>query len=328
MSDNTGFITVQELYEDNEEILRLKIVGGFNGLKNTIKNSYINIPSLAFFGHKDDFPEGSIQVLTRREISFLKTLTESDRMNALNNLFSLSFPCLMITDEEIPIEEIKKNCNEKEIPLFLSSLNMIDFQNIISSYLYDRFAPFIILNGTLVDVFGIGLLLTGESGIGKSETALDLIVRGHRLIADDVVKLKKRGNIIIGEGIEPSEMSKYHMEIRGVGIVNIPLLFGIKAIRMHKRVEVIVDLVMWKENEDWTRTGLEEKEKNILGINLPYVQIPLIPGKNVGTIAELIALNHISRIMGYDAPRLFNEELLKIMKKQGKRIAMLEEDEE
>lgn len=328
MVDNKDIISVQKFFEDNEEIFKLKIVGGFNGLKNTINIPYVNIPSLVFIGYKNEFPEGSIQLLGKREISYLNTLNDDDRNIAVNNLFTLSFPCIIVTDNEKPNDEIKKNCNEKEIPLFISELSMIEFQKVVDAYLYDKFAQYTIVNGTLVDVYGIGLLLTGESGIGKSETALDLISRGHRLIADDVVKLKKRGNIIIGEGIEPSEMSKYHMEIRGVGIVNIPLLFGIKSIRMHKRVEVIVDLVSWKENEDWTRTGLEEKEKNVLGVNLPYVQIPLIPGKNVGTISELVALNHISRITGYDAPRLFNEELLKLMKKQGKKIAMLEEDEE
>lgn len=328
MEDNSDTITVQQFFEDNEEISKLTIVGGFNGFKNNIKIPYMNIPSLVFIGYNHEFPEGAIQLLGKREISFLNTLNDEDRNKAVSNLFTLSFPCIILTDNEKPNDEIKKNCNEKEIPLIISALNMIEFQKVIDSYLNDKLAKYRIMNGTLVDVYGIGLLLTGESGIGKSETALDLISRGHRLIADDIVKLKKRGKIIIGEGIEPSEMAKYHMEIRGVGIVNIPLLFGIKSIRMHKRVEVIVDLVKWKEEEDWTRTGLEEKEINILGIELPYVQIPLIPGKNVGTVVELVALNHISRIMGYDAPKLFNEELLKLMKKQGKRIAMLEEDEE
>lgn len=328
MSNNTDFITVQQLFEDNEEILKLKIIGGFNGLKNTIKIPYVNIPSLVFIGYKEEFPEGSIQLLGKREVSFLNAINDDKKNEAVLNLFTLNFPCIVITDDERPIDEIKKNCNEKEIPLLVSELNMIEFQKVVDSYLYDKLAQYTTMNGTLVDVYGIGLLLTGESGIGKSETALDLISRGHRLIADDVVKLKKRGNIIIGEGIEPTEMAKYHMEIRGVGIVNIPLLFGIKSIRMHKRVEVIVNLVKWRDEEDWTRTGLEEREINVLGINLPFVQIPLIPGKNVGTISELVALNHISRITGYDAPKLFNEELLKLMKKQGKRIAMLEEDEE
>lgn len=328
MENKADFITVQQFFEDNEDILKLTLAGGFNGLKNIIKNSYVNNPTLLFFGYKEEFPEGSVQILTKREISFLKTLGEEERKNAIFNLFSIPYPCIVITDNEKPPDEIKKYCNEKEIPLIITEIDMIESKKIIDAYLYDKLAKYIVINGTLVDVYGIGLLFTGESGIGKSETALDLISRGHRLIADDVVKLKRRGNIIIGEGIEPSEMAKYHMEIRGVGIVNIPLLFGIKSIRMHKRVEVIVDLVLFKEKDDWTRTGLEEKNINILGIELPYVQIPIIPGKNIGTISELVALNHISRIMGYDAPKFFNEELLKILKKQGRKIAMLEEDEE
>jgi len=326
--DNKNYITVQNLFEDNKEILSLSLVAGFNGMKRNILNDYINRPAFVLIGYSEFFPKNSVQILGNREINFLKKLAKEERNMAIENLFSFDFPCMIIARGYRPFKRMKEICNTHEIPLFVSPEVTHEIQKTLHFYLEDKLAPSKVLHGTLVDVYGIGLLFMGKSGIGKSETALDLVVRGHRLVADDLVRVKRRGHIIIGEGVAPSDILRHNMEIRGIGIVNIGLLYGIKAIRLHKRVEVIVNFVPWDEKKDYVRTGLETQSTEILGIELPLVKIPLIAGKHLSTLSELVALNHILKINGFDPAKIIDMELIKILKKEAKMVAKFEEDEE
>ena len=192
--------------------------------------------------------------------------------------------------------------------------------------LEERFAPSTTLHGSLADVYGVGLMFVGRSGIGKSECVLDLVERGHRLVADDLVHVTRRGNdVLIGRG---HELQRHHMEIRGIGIIDIPSLFGIRAIRQQKRIEVVVQLEEWSETEQYERTGLEAEEIDILGVKLPKVTVPLNPGKNLTVICEVVAMTHLLRYSGVDSANAFNERLIRRMREKGQLQQYLEEDYE
>ncbi|MEO0225342.1 MAG: HPr kinase/phosphorylase, partial [candidate division WOR-3 bacterium] len=183
------------------------------------------------------------------------------------------------------------------------------------------------IHGTLVDIFGIGVLFIGKAGIGKSELALDLVERGHRLVADDLVLVTKRDNLLIGTGCEKSNKLKHHIEIRGVGIVDVFRIFGAKAVRNQKRIEVVVELVLWDETKDiYERVGIVDNYKEILGISIPHIQIPLVPGKNVSTIIEVIAINQLLKLRGINPAKEYDEELKRVMKRKVVEEVRLDED--
>ena len=189
------------------------------------------------------------------------------------------------------------------------------------------FAPEISVHGSLVDVYGCGLLFTGRSAIGKSETALDLVERGHRLVADDVVTITRRhGDVLIGSG---NQLLRHHMEIRGLGIIDVQAVFGIRAIRLQKRVEVEVNLAEWSSEEDYERVGLDERKTTHLGVEIPYVQVPITPGKNITVIAEVIALNYLVKVYGgYSPAERLNRHLIELMKRKSAARAWVREDTE
>jgi HPr kinase/phosphorylase len=180
------------------------------------------------------------------------------------------------------------------------------------------------VHGTLVDVYGVGLLYTGKSGIGKSEVALDLVERGHRLVADDVIRINRRGaDVIMGTG---AELLGHHMEIRGVGIIDIEQLFGIRSIRLQKRIEVEVNLALWSETEEYERLGVEEKRTTILGVEIPYVRVPISPGKNITVISEVIAMNHMLKVYGKNSAIEFSEKLSQRLSRESSSMEYLESD--
>ncbi|RKZ25210.1 HPr(Ser) kinase/phosphatase [bacterium] len=320
-------ITVSELIRDKGEELGIEILAGTRGTKRIITEPHITRPSLFLAGYEKDFPEKRIQLLGRREIGFLQEAGEK-RRERLDSLTTRKIPCIIISCGLSPPPELVEFCTQRNVPLLRSSLPTADVVRGLFFYLEDKLAPEVIVHGTLVDVYGIGILFTGESGIGKSETALDLVARGHRLVADDTVRIKRKGSILIGEGTAKTELLRHHMEIRGIGIVDIASMYGIRAIRLHKRVEMEVKLIRWDPQKDYTRTGLETEHTNILGIEIPYVEIPLVPGKNIAVLVEVVALNHMLKLLGYDAARVFEHELIRVMKEEAKRYAKLEEDTE
>ncbi len=208
--------------------------------------------------------------------------------------------------------ELAEEATRRGIPILVSPLKTGDFYRRLQPFLEEHFAPTVTKHGSLVDVYGVGLLFVGRSGIGKSECALDLVERGHRLVADDVVQVTRRGHdILIGRGLE---RQRHRMEIRGIGIVDVRALFGIRAIRQQKRIEVVVQLVDWNDRAYYDRTGLDAEEIEILGVRLPLLTIPLNPGKNITVISEVIAMNHLLKYAGVDSAQAFERELLEVMK--------------
>ena len=214
---------------------------------------------------------------------------------------------------------------EHGVPVIRTALPTTPFLHMLTDHLEDVFAPRMSVHASLVDVYGVGLLFSGQSGIGKSEIALDLVERGHRLVADDVVEIIRRGNVLIGKG---SEHLRHFMEIRGIGIINVMDIFGIRAVRIQKRIEVEVRLEVWDPKKDWDRLGLDEKYVDMLGTKIRQVVIPIYPGKNITVIAESISLNHMLKVYGIDAAKRFNKQLIDMMESDRKTRRYLKYDTE
>lgn len=301
-------ITVKELWEDNREKLKLRLASSPAGLERTITEKNIHRPGLALAGFVELFTFQRIQVLGNTELLYISKLDEQLNRISLERFFHFEIPCIIITNNNALPPLMLEIADRRSIPVFQTSLSTTDFTHLLMDYLDDRFAPYETIHGTLVDVYGTGILFTGRSGIGKSEIALDLVERGHRLVSDDVVILtKKAEGILIGSG---NTLLKHFMEIRGMGIIDIRRMFGIRAIRLQKRVEMEVELVEWDNKEDYERLGLEEAVKNYLGVDIHHVQLPIYPGKNITVIAESLALNLHLKIYGFHPAREFSESLL------------------
>ena len=216
-------------------------------------------------------------------------------------------PCIVLTDNNSLDDTLVQMAAERGIPLYRTVVPSTEFMALLRDFLEDQFASQQTVHASLVDVYGVGLLLTGQSGIGKSEVALDLVERGHRLVADDVVVVTKKGeSVLMGAG---TELAQHFMEIRGLGIVDVRAMFGIRAIRFQKRVEVVVQMQLWDPEEEYTRLGMTEERSDLMGVKLPRVKLPIIPGKNVTVICEVIAMNHLLRHYGYDPAEVFAQRL-------------------
>jgi len=319
-------VTVERLLEDRRQQFELHVVGGRAGLKKCIQNAEIHRPGLALSGYVERYPHKRTQVLGETEMTYLTSLPPEQRRIILEPLYRLELFLVVITKNLPAPPEMEALADEYQTPLLCTRLSTTEFINRLSVYLDARFAPTTQLHGTLVDVYGVGLLYTGKSGIGKSEVALDLIERGHRLVADDVVRITRRApQVIIGSA---GEHLGHHMEIRGVGIINVEKLFGIRAVRLQKRVEVEVRLELWREDTEYERLGLEDKFTTILGAEIPLVTIPLSPGKNITVISEVIAMNHMLKIYGVHTPREFSRSLSEEMMRRHATSQYLESDTE
>jgi HPr kinase/phosphorylase len=300
-------LTVEELLRLKREPLALELLTDERGLGRTIGGPDISSPGLVLTGYTERFPAERMQVLGETEVAFLESLDEERRRQAIEVFFSFNLPVVFVTKGQLPPEPLLAIANDRGTPVILTQLKTADFYSRIKPFLEDRFAPTTTMHGSLADVYGVGLLFVGRSGIGKSETVLDLVERGHRLVADDMVIISRRGNeILIGRG---HELQRHHMEIRGVGIIDVQELFGIRAIRQQKRVEVVVQLEVWDEKAHYDRTGLEPQSLDILGVSIPKVVVPLVPGKNITVVAEVVAMNHLLKYSGVDSAALFNRRL-------------------
>ncbi|HAV93093.1 TPA: HPr(Ser) kinase/phosphatase [candidate division WOR-3 bacterium] len=322
-------VSIKDFFNENREELSLELVSGKEGMSNKISVVEPHHPGLAFAGFTDYVSEDAVFIMGEVENSYLKHISPARRSLNLNRMFEKRFPC-MIMGNDIPVSKILKMLSNKySIPMFSSKANTNMLFHRTNVYLSSRLAPSITFHGTLVDIYGIGVLISGKSGIGKSECALDLIDRGHRLVADDAIKIFRRGeHILMGTGIAPDSALQYHMEVRGVGILDISKIFGIRGVRLHKRIEIEINLIEWKMDTDVERVGLKEETTKILDVEIPLVKIPLIPGKNVSVIAEVVALNHLLKISGYDTAKVFNATLIKLMQEKAKKLARLDEDVE
>ncbi|RMF57020.1 MAG: HPr kinase/phosphorylase [Calditrichaeota bacterium] len=307
-------LTVGKLFKENREKLKLELLTSEAGFEREILNSEFHRPGLALAGFLDLFTYDRVQILGNTEIRYLNSLTPQQRRESLEKVLQFDIPCIIITDGNEPPEELLKISIRRYICIFRTPYGTTEFSHMLSDYLQNVFAPRITIHGTLVDVYGIGLLFTGRSGIGKSEIALDLVERGHRLVADDMVVItKKTEEILMGEA---RDISEHLIEIRGLGLIDVRQLFGIRAVRIHKRVEVEVNLVEFDPNEDYDRTGLDQQTSNILGVEISKVVLPIHPGKNITVIAETIAMNEQLKVHGHHTPTEFNKRLLEKLKRK------------
>ncbi len=305
-------ITVEYFYKACKDRFKLeKISEGEIGLDKVIKDRNIHRPGLALAGYTDLFTFARVQILGNTEMRYLRHLSPKERTMSLKKFFSFKMPCICLTFNNKPSDEFMKLAKKNDTTVFHSPLTTTKFAYFISDFLDDQFSSQIAMHGSFVDVYGVGLLFCGRSGIGKSEVALDLIERGHRLVADDVVMVSRKGEgILMGSG---TDLVKHFMEIRGLGIINVQSVFGIRAIRFQKRVEVIVNLEEWARRKEYTRTGLDETTISILGVEIPFVKLPIFPGKNITVISEIIALNYLCKHYGYDAAKDFSAKLEKLL---------------
>jgi len=325
MSDQSEqLVSVKQLYDDNRKRLQFRLADGGSGIDRLIGEAGVHRPGLALTGFTEHFTPKRVQILGETEISFLNHLSPQDREKSIRGLFQLDIPCV-IAIKSIPVpKELKEISSEFGIPLILTSLSTNDLMHLLIDYLDDKFAKSISVHGTLVDVYGTGILFTGRSGIGKSEIALDLVERGHRLVSDDVCILtRKSEGVLIGSS---TDMLRHLMEIRGVGIIDIRRMFGIRAVRLQKRVEMEVELVEWDEMENYERLGIDESKKEILGVEIDYIKLPIFPGKNITVIAESLALNLHLKVYGYHPAKAFNARLLRTIKDRRRVAKYLERD--
>ncbi len=305
-------LTVEDLFRVKGNVLSLELLTEECDLRRPIRDATISNPGLVLAGFRDRFPGGRIQVLGETEVYYLRSLNEARRRHVIEEFFALPMPAVVVTKGQDLPDDFLAGGRQHGVPIFRSQLKTGDFYRRVQPYLEEQFAPTTTMHGSLADVYGVGLLFVGRSGIGKSECVLDLVERGHRLVADNVVIISRRGNdILIGRG---HELQRHHMEIRGIGIIDIRALFGIRAIRQQKRIEVVVQLVDWDERAHYDRTGLELETVDILNVGVPKVMIPLNAGKNITVISEVIAMNHLLKYSGVHSARRFNESLQEAMK--------------
>jgi len=309
-------IPVINLVKDTKHHLELEILAGKKGLGKRITIPRIQKPGLALTGDTSNLHPGRIQVLGKSEMRYLNSLSENKLRQVLLKMGEVDITCFVVTRNASAPASLVSLCKKKMIPLFRTKLLTSTFVNRATQFLEESLAATTCIHGVLLDVFGVGILIIGKSGIGKSECALDLVLRGHRLVADDIVNVKKQPpSALFGNG---SEIIKYHMEIRGLGIINIRDLFGISAVRDRKLIEVAIELTEWDPNVEYDRLGVDEMRYNLLDVNLPLIQIPVRPGRNLSAIIEVASRNHLLKLGGHHSAREFQEKL-------GKEILASEE---
>jgi len=294
-------MAVRELLSDPAaEPLGLTLLSGGDGLDNVVNRARIQKPGLALAGFLEYIHPGRVQILGKSEMTFLSERGPAERHRIVSQLCRQGVSCFVLTTGLTPPPELVGETEENRVPLLRTDLTSSEVIDRLTVFLEDRLAPRVVLHGVLLDIYGLGVLLLGDSGVGKSECALDLIVRGHRLVSDDVVEIRRRAATLVGTG---PELTRYHMEIRGLGIVNVTDLFGVAAVRQNKFVEFVIRLDPWKPGKRYERLGLDERGYEILGIELPYVEMPVGPGRNLSVLIEVAARNHLLKLKGYHPAR-------------------------
>lgn len=302
------FITVNFFYNECKNRFKLKKATSKKiPDEKVIREKDLHRPGLALAGYVDLFTHTRVQIFGNTEMKYLKTLTRKNCITTLKRFFTFDIPCVIVTDNNKVPDELLKIADANNVPVFITSYQTTRFNSFISDFLDDQFSLQVAIHGSFVDVYGVGLLFCGKSGIGKSEIALDLVERGHRLVADDIVIVSKKSeSVLMGAG---TSLVKHFMEIRGLGIIDIKQIFGIRAIRYQKRVEVIVELEDWDSTKNYDRTGLNSKMVNLMGVEIETINLPIFPGKNITVIAEVIALNYLCKHYGYNAAKVLEKRL-------------------
>ncbi|MFC1557359.1 HPr(Ser) kinase/phosphatase [candidate division KSB1 bacterium] len=305
-------LTVEILLKENKQLLSLRLLNTKSGLKKVIHEPDLCRPGLLLAGFTKTFSYKKIQVFGRTELAYLEQLGKEERIEAFTRMLKSNIPCLVVANKGKIDKELLQSANDANTCIIQSPFPTIQIYQALFEYLNDKVAPWTAVHGTLVDVYGIGILFTGKSGIGKSEIALDLVERGHRLVADDVVKIfRKSAGVIVGTS---EAMLKNMLEIRGVGLIDVWSIFGIRAIRVQKRVEVEVQLEQEKELEEYDRLGITTELKQYLGVEIPVIHLPILPGKNITVISEVIALKAMQRVYGIQPEQEFIKRLDKKIK--------------
>jgi len=320
-------LKVGDLLARKGDPLQLELLTAEVGLDREIRSPEASSPGLVLAGYTARFVgTDRIHILGETEITYLASLDAKARGTAIRTFLSYALPCVIITKGQDAPEELLVVARDQGIPVIRTRLKTAEFYRRLKPFLDDAFAPRTTVHGSLADVFGVGLLFRGRSGIGKSECVLDLVERGHRLVADDLVHVTRRGHdVLIGRG---HEISRHYMEIRGVGLIDINALFGIRSVRQQKRIEVVVQLEDWDNTREYDRTGLDQQRTELLDVELPLVTVPLNPGKNLTVICEVVAMTHLLRYSGVDSANAFNERLIRRMREKGGVQSYLEEDYE
>ena len=311
------YITVETLFHENEKRLKLQLLTGKGSFSKKIIEKELHRPGLALAGFTDLFTFRRVQVCGNTEGLYLSELNRAERLKSLRKVFAFDIPCVVVTTEEDIVPEFIELANEFQISVFRTPFETTKLIQLLGEYLDEKFALYTYVHGSMVDVYGIGVLITGRSGIGKSEVALDLVARGHRLIADDVVTICHRAGGVLFAMV--NETLQHHMEIRGLGIIDIHAIFGIRGIRKVKRVEVQVELIDWDADQKYERLGIEDMTTEILGEKVPLIRLPIYPGKNISMIVEVMALNQRLKAYGYHAAQSFDKDLSERISQKMKR---------
>lgn len=304
-------IAVARILDHMQVDLGLEIMAGFQGLGRQVYSSDINRPGLAVSGYLEYFANDRVQLLGNTEIHYMETLAPSLLMWRLSAMFAFEVPAFVLSRNLTPTNLFLDMCNRQGVPVLRSALSTDEIISRIILFLAEEFSPDTTVHGTVVDCYGVGCLIVGAPGVGKSETALELVERGHRLVADDVVAIKRRGEDALYAETNP--IIEHHMEIRGVGIIDLKAVFGVGRVRNSKRLGLIIELEEWNREAQYDRTGLVEEHVDILGVKIPHLRIPVRPGRNIAIIIEVAALNFRLKELGHDPAQRFNERVLNIM---------------
>jgi HPr kinase/phosphorylase len=308
---------VDDLFKKHDKALGLQLVAGKKGLSRAIRVPEAQRPGLSLSGYLKGYVAKRILVFGKSEMEFLKDLHNEERTKRIGSILTKHTPAVIIARRMRPSRELIQQCDKKSIPLFRTDMQTMNFLSKLTLVLAEEFAPSNTCHGTLVEVFGVGVLIQGSSSVGKSETALGLIERGHRLVADDVVKVSMReGSYLEGAG---TVLTRHLMEIRGIGIINVAHLYGALCVRESKSIDIVVYLEAWDDQHSYERVGLEEKSCDILGCAIPFYVLPVKPGRDVVLLLETIALNHRLKQMGLNSAKEFSTKLHETIASKKKR---------
>jgi HPr kinase/phosphorylase len=314
-SNNESIVTVEQFYTHHASALQLKLIAGASGLDRRIREVTVNRPGLALTGFFSYFAHKRIQVIGAAEITYLKSLPKDTLRKRIRALFEHDIPCLIFSRNINPPGVILEEAEETDTPVFKCPLITMQLINKATLFLDVEFAPKCTEHGTTIDILGIGVLIKGASGVGKSECALALIERGHSLVADDVTRCYLLdGRELMGTA---PETTRHHMEVRGIGIIDVGAIFGVGSIRKEKRIDMVVQLKDWHEVAEIDRIGLDQEWYKILGIRVPLVTIPVRPGRDIARLVEVAALDQKLKSMGHNSAKEFNERLIQSMQSAG-----------
>ncbi|RID84821.1 HPr kinase/phosphorylase [Peribacillus asahii] len=293
--------------KDVIDMFNLELVSGEEGINRPILTSDLSRPGLEIAGFFDYYPAERLQLLGRTEVSFFTRLNEAERKHRMEELCRDSTPGIIITRGQNVPEELIEASERESVPVMLSNMKTTRLYSRLTNFLESRLAPTTAVHGVLVDIYGVGVLITGKSGVGKSETALELVKRGHRLVADDCVEIRQEDqDTLVGNA---PELIEHLLEIRGLGIINVMTLFGAGAVRSNKKISIVIHLELWEKNKQYDRVGLDEETMKIIDTEITKLTVPVRPGRNLSVIIEVAAMNYRLKRMGVNAAEQFSDRL-------------------